>query len=71
MYNVKVIRIKFTTISKISNTNQMLIIPFLSIHYIIYTFKKLKVNISKNPLKNQCFAVYSIVGQYVPLLCSM
>jgi hypothetical protein len=29
-----VIRIKFTTISTIQNTSQMLIIPFLSIHYI-------------------------------------
>jgi hypothetical protein len=32
-YKVQVIRIKFSTISKISNTSQMLIFPCLSIHY--------------------------------------
>jgi hypothetical protein len=30
---------KFTTISKISNTSQLLIIPFLSIHYITSDLK--------------------------------
>jgi len=33
---------KFTTISKISNTSQMLIIPSLSMHYIGYSVKRNK-----------------------------
>jgi hypothetical protein len=35
MCKVQVIRIEFSTISKISNTNQMLIIPLLSLHYTL------------------------------------